>query len=183
MDLFEVNNGTAFPTAHALLIEPFKTIWNSDPDPKHSNAIKVFSYVYLLCSPKKSNPFLGYSEEDRPRHVKKEVYGDQDKVDTDFMIMATMKYKELLAIASPTYTLLNAALSAKDKLVDYLENFDLSERTQGGTAVIKPADITKALKEVPDVARSIIAMVEKVNMEIIEEAKTRNQREIGQYER
>lgn len=183
MDLFEIINGKAFPTVHALMIEPFKTIWEKDPTAEKGHAIKVFTYIELCCSPKKSNPFLGYSEDKRPEKVKKEIYGNPDKEDTEFMMLGVLKYKELLAIASPTYSLLTAGLNAKDKLVHFLENFDLSERTQGGTAVIKPADITKALKEIPDVAKSINSMRDKVHTELVEEAKTRNQREVGQYER
>ena len=183
MDLFEIINGKAFPTVHALMIEPFKTIWEKDTTNEKGHAIKVFTYIELCCSPKKSNPFLGYSEEKRPEQVKKEVYGDPDKKDTEFMVLGVLKYKELLAKSSPTYPLLIAGLNAKDELVSYLETFDLGERTQGGTAVIKPADITKALKEIPDVARSINSMIDKVHAELVEEAKTRNQREVGQYER
>lgn len=183
MDLFEIINGRAFPTPHALLIEPFKTIWEKDTTVEKGHAIKLFSYVELLCSPRKSNPFLGYSEDIRPKKVKREVYGTEDYHTTEFMILAVAKYKELLSNASPTYGLFTSALNAKDKLIEFLDNFDLAERTQGGTAVLKPADITKALKEIPDVAKSIVAMRDKVNTEVIEEAKTRNQREIGEYER
>lgn len=183
MDLFEVINGRAFPSVHALMIEPFKTIWASDPTPEKGNAIKVFSYIELVCSPKKSNPFFGEKEDIRPSKVKKEIWGDPNKEDTEFMILGAIKYRELLEHASPTYSLLHSALVAKDKLETYLQNFDLNERTQSGTAVIKPRDITSALKEIPDTAKGIVAMREKVQQELIEEAKTRNQREIGDYER
>jgi len=183
MDLFEIVNGRVLPTAHALLLEPFRTIWERDTSDGKGNAEKVFRYIEFTCSPKKSNPYLGYSEELRPRKVKKEIWGDEDKRDTDFMILGITKYKMLLEEASPTYALLNAALTAKDKLIHFLENFDLTERTNAGTAVIKPADITRALQQVPDVAKSILAMRDKVQAELVEEAKTRNQREVGDYER
>lgn len=183
MELFELINGRAFPSAHVLLIEPFKTIWEKDTTAEKANAIKVFSYVELVCSPKKSNPFIGYSEDKRPGKVKAEIFGREDYPTTEFMTLATIKYKELLADSSPTYSLFTSALNAKDKLIEFLDNFDLGERTQGGTAVLKPADITKALKEIPDVAKSIITMRDKVTTEIIEDTKTRNQREVGQYER
>lgn len=183
MDLFEINNGRAFPSAHVLLIEPFKTIWEKDPSPDKGNAIKVFTYIELVCSPKKSNPFLGYSEDIRPAKVKQEVWGDSTKPNTDFMTLGVIKFKELLDDASPTYSLFNAAMVAKDKLENFLLNFNLEERTQGGTAVLKPKDITSALKEIPDTAKGIVAMREKVNQELIEDAKTRKDREIGEYER
>lgn len=183
MDLFEVINGIAYPSTHALLIEPFKTIWEKDTSDEKGNAMKVFTYIELVCSPKKSNPFFGYSETDRPGKVKKEVYNDENYKTTDFMMQGVMKYKELLSVFSPTYPLLNAALMASDSLTQFLESVDLNERTASGGAVLKPGDVTKALKEIPDVAKSIATLQEKVQGELIEEAKTRNQREIGQYER
>jgi hypothetical protein len=180
--LFEIVNKRVVPTVHALMIEPFKSIWEADPTPEKSNAIKLFSYTEFVCSPKKSNPFIGYSEEVRPRKVKKEIYGDENYRTTDFMILCVAKYKEILEEGSPTYVLFNAALNAKDKLVHFLNNFSLEERTNAGTAVIKPADVTRALKEIPDVAKSILASREKVHAELLEDSKTRNQREIRQYE-
>lgn len=182
MDLFEIINNRAFPSPHALLIHPFKDMWEADTSKEKGNVIKVFTYIELVCSPKKSNPFFGYSEEDRPSRVKKEVFGDENYKTTDFMMQGVIKYKELLEIASPTYPMLTAGLIANDKLKNFLETFDLDERTQGGTAVIKPADITRALKEIPDVAKSIVVMREKVQTELVEEAKTRKDRDIGQYE-
>lgn len=180
--LFEIVNGNLIVSEHALIIEPFRTIWLSDTTPKKEHAHRLFKYVELVCSPKKSNPFSGYSEEDRPSKVKKEIYKDENYKTTDFMIMATMKYKEMLENSSPSYSLFTSALVAANKLEKYLKELDLSERTQGGTAVIKPADVTRALKEIPDVTKSIISMRDKVQFEILEEAKTRNQRKIGHYE-
>lgn len=180
--LFEVVNRRAVPSVHALLIEPFKTIWESDTTPEKTNATKLFTYFEFVCSPKKSNPFIGYAEEIRPKKVKKEVYGDENYRTTDFMILGVAKYKQLINEASPTNVLFDAALNAKDKLVNYLNTVNLEERTNAGTAVTKPADVTRALKDIPDVAKSILASREKVHSELMEDAKTRNQREIGQYE-
>lgn len=181
--IFELINGKAIPTVHALLIEPFKTIWRLDTTSDKENAIRVFSYIELMCSPKKSNPFSGFDEAQRGSKVKQEVFGDANKRDTSFMITGIQKYKELLQNCSPSYSLLIGALVAKEKLQAYLETFNLTERTKAGTAVIKPRDITSALKEIPDVAKGLETTILKVQMEIDESTKTRNQREIGQYER
>lgn len=183
MDLFEVNNGIAFPSIHALIIEPFKGIWEADTDSGKGKAIKVFTYIELMCSPKKSNPFFGYSEKIRSSKVKKEVFKDETYISTSFMIQGVIKYKELLNIASPSYSLLNAALKAKDSLTQFLETVDFEERTNGGAAVLKPKDITAALKEVGDVAKKLEALRYDVLNELADDrTKTRNQREIGMYE-
>lgn len=183
MELFDIQNGVAFPSTHALLIEPFKTIWEIDESKDKGNAIKVFTFIELMCSPKRSNPFFGYSEATRPSKVKKEVFKDESYHTTSFMIKGILKYKELLAISSPSYGLLNAALLANESLKEYLSSIDFTERTNGGAAVIKPKDITAALKEVPDTAKSLESLLNKVNSELSESTKTRNQREIGEYER
>lgn len=183
MELFEVTNSRAFPSAHALLIEPFKTIWEADDTQDKGRAIKVFSYIELLCSPKKSNPFFGYAENIRSARVKKEVFKNENYPDTGFMIQGVIRYKELLDESSPTYSLLITSLMTKDKLENFLRGFEPSTRNMSGTLVLKPKDITSALKEIPDVAKAIETQLEKVNQEIEEASKTRNKREIGMYER
>lgn len=182
MELFEIRDGGVFPTAHSLLIHPFSEIWESDPDEKKGNATKVFKYIELVCSPRKTNPFRGYSEEERPSKVKKEVWGDENKQTTDYMIRGVAKYKELLLRYSPTYDLLIAALKARDALVDFLNSVDLSDTTESGAMKLKPKDVTSAMKEIPDVTKSIYLLFEKVEVEL-NESKTRNDREIGDYER
>ena len=185
MELFHIENQRAFPTVHALLIEPFKTIWEEDDSPGKGESVAIFSYIELVCNPKKSNPFSGYSEIERPSKVKLEIWGDENYKHPQFqqIINGVITYKKLLIEASPTYELYIAALNAADKLKDYLNTIDLTERTNAGTAVTKPADITRALKEVPDVMRSLQNLKDKVNSELEESNKTRNQREIGIFER
>lgn len=185
MELFEMVNNRAIPNMHVVLIEPFLTIWNEDTSPGKGEAIDIFSYVELLCSPKKSNPFSGYSEMERPAKVREEVWGDANynhpKVGQ--IINAVLTYKKFLVDSSESYSLYLSATNAADKLKLYLDTVNLNERTNGGAAVTKPADITRAIKEVPDVIRSLQGLKEKVNTELAEASKTRNQREIGLFER
>lgn len=183
MDLFELVNGRIVPSTHALMIEPFKTIWETDTTAKKGNAEKVFRYIELVCSPKKSNVFYGYSEKIRPSKVKKEVFGDINYHDTDFMIRGVMKYKELLKDASPSYSIMESAEIAKDKLDEYLRAADLNERTPNGAVVIKPKDYADAIERVPTIVKNLASARSTVHTELLEDAKTRNQREIGEYER
>lgn len=182
-ELFELVNNQVRPSVHALLIEPFKTIWENDESENKEEAYKIFKYIEFMCSPKKSNSFFGYSEEERPIKLKKAIWGDNPPQDGSLIIQGVTVYKEKMTEASVSYSLYNSSLNAAHKLKDYLDSFDLEERTRGGTAVIKPKEITSALKEIPDVIKSIIALKDKVHYELVEETKTRNQRQIGEYER
>jgi len=181
--LWEVVNNQLIVSEHALMIEPYATIWEFDEDERKSNARQLFKYVELLCSPRKSNPFFGYREDIRVFKVKKEVYKDENHPDTDFMIQAVARYKELLETYSPSYSMLNTAIETANKLETFLREFEPDEKTRTGQLLLKPKDISSALKELPDAKKSIEALRERVNFELAEESRTRKQREIGQYER
>lgn len=181
--IFEINNMRAFPSIFALMIEPFKTIWETDEDIHKVNAIQLFSYVELLCSPKRANPFYAYGEKERPAKVKKEIYGDENYRDTNFMILGIIKYKELLTSSSISYPLLEDAMLARDELRRFLRSFNLDDKTAGGAMLMKPRDVTNALKDIEAVSTKLENHRAKVDQELIEASKTRNQREIGLYER
>ena len=186
MDLFEMVNGHVFPSVHALLIEPFKTIWEDDNSPGNEESIRIFTYIELLCSPKKSNAFFGYSEEERPAKVKQEVWGEEPPFDAETTIMiikGVEKYKELLHNSSPSYSMFEAATAANDNLKTFLKNFDPNKRTASGALVLKPKDIFEAINKIPESMKAMELARIKINQEIAQEdSKTRNQREPGRYE-
>jgi hypothetical protein len=185
MELFTLENNIVIPSTHALLTEPFKTIWEQDNSRQHVEAIKIFTYIEFVCSPKKSNPFFDIHEADRARDVRKEVWGDPDyKPDNYLIIMeGVYKYNELLKIVSPSMRLYLAAIKALNEVTSFLNTVNLKERTVAGGAVIKPADITRAFKELPDMKKTVETLRTSVHQELEEASKTRGSREVGDYER
>lgn len=170
------------PSVHALIIEPFKTIWKEDKDPAKGDAIRDFTFIELCCSPKKSNPYCGYDENQRYKILKEELYGNPAYQLSTNVLDGIMKYEELLDNSSPTLSLLRAALDGAEKFKNQLRSLDLSERTKAGSAVYKPRDVTNAMKDLPEMAKSIESLREKVFKELLEEGKTRSNRQIGLYE-
>lgn len=182
MDLFEVREGKAMPSVHALLIKPFKTIWEEDKTATKENAINAFTFIELNCSPKKSNSYSGYDPEERYRKLKKDIYGDEAYQLPGLVVDGIMKYEEFLENASPSFPLLKDALAASIKFRNHLGEIDLKERTNSGTAVYKPKDISGAFKDIPDMAKTLETLRDKVNQELLADTKTRNNREIGHFE-
>lgn len=182
MDLFAVTNGKAMPSVHALIIEPFKTIWKEDTDPTKGNAIRDFTFIELCCSPKKTNPYVGYDEEQRYQILKEELYGDPAYVLSNNVLDGIIKYEQLLDNYSPTLSLLKAALDGAEKFKTQMKKLNLDARTNSGAAVYKPRDITNAMKDLPQLAKDIEALREKVFKELLEEGKTRSNRTIGYFE-
>lgn len=182
MELFQVVDGRAFPSTHALMIQPFKAIWQEDTSDDKGEAILALSFIELMCSPKKSNPFAGYDKDTRYTKLKVELYGDSTYQLPHLVIDGMSKYEELLENSSPTYSFLQSAFEAAHKLKVYFRTYDLGERTKGGAAVYKPKDITSALKEVSDVVKSLENTRTKVDEELLDEGKMRNNRQVGLFE-
>ena len=184
MDLFIITNGIVYPSPHALMIKPYKDIWEKDTSEGKENSLRWFRFIELLCSPKKSNPYYGYTDkEQRSRKVKQEVFGDElHEIDADLMF-AVMAYEEHLRISSPSYDTLVDAEAAALKLRRFLKDFEPNSRTPSGALVLKPKDITAALQELPKVNKALADARDKVNEELKEDVKTRNNREIGLFER
>lgn len=181
MDLFVVQNKKAMPSVHALIIEPFKSIWHQDPDPAKGDAIRFFTFIELACSPKKSNPYFGYDKDKRYLKLKEELFGDETYLLPDLVMDALIKYEDLVDNSSPAYSILTSALAAADQLKNYLTNINLASRTNSGAAVYKPKDVTAVLKELPHLAKNIEELRTKIEQEV-EESKTRSNRQIGHFE-
>jgi len=184
MILFELKNNRAFPSIHALLIQPFKSMWESDKSSNKQECIRYFSYIELLCSPRKSNPFFACPEKERPARVAQEVFGDPNyKIDPN-ILFAVATYKDMLNRSSISYnTLVDAELSL-NKVREFLKNFDPNTRTSvGGSLLLKPKEILLANKEIPSALNRLLELRNKVHEELEEsDVRTRNQREIGMYE-
>lgn len=183
MDLFEMKNGYVFPSVHALMVQPFKGIWENDTSDNHEYSIKVFTYIELMCSPKKSNIYYKYTDTlIREKKVKGKIFGDEEFPTNTDMMLGTMEYLEQLKDDSISFGIFEDSIGAAEKLRKWLRNFDLNERTPNGAMVLKPADVTRALKEVPDVIKKLEEARKQVISDLSEAGKTRNNRETGMFE-
>jgi hypothetical protein len=184
MELFEFSGEHVYPSIHALMIEPFKSMWENDTSDKHEACLKDFRYIELMCSPKKSNPYYGYTDVDvREKRVKEAIYKDENYGTTTDMLLGVMKYKELLENSLVSYGLFIDAVSGAEKLRDWLRAFDLAERTPHGAMVLKPRDVTSALKDIPELMKKLELSRTNLVAELREASKTRSDRETGFFER
>jgi hypothetical protein len=185
MDLFIVEGTLVIPTEHALLIPPYCDIWDRDESPKKENAKRDFAYIELNCSYKKSNPFKGYSDDVRKEKVGKAVYREdyatfvEDPLITEGMSL----YKQLRAEASPTLQYYLAAKSGAEKMMNWLDEFDMDEVDARGNPKYKPREITSALKDTYDVMKTLNALEEKVYEQIFESVRTKGGKEINYFEK
>ena len=180
--LFTVENKVVSPSTQSLLIPPFKDIWVRDTTPDKRYAIEDFSYIEFMASIQKSNPYSGYSEEQRPEKIIKDIITRADWEQDDLIHQGIMKLKEFQAEASVTYNYYMAAKSAAEKMQHFFTNFsmtDINPRT--GAFVHKPKDITSALNDTSRVLENLNSLREKVDNEVFEEVKKKGQKIVSPF--
>lgn len=180
--LFTVEGRKVSPHTETLLIFPFKEIWERDKDKDKSNAMEDFAYIEFVTSMKKSNPYRGYSEEDKPNKVKEDIIS-RDNWEEDVLIReAIVKCKNFQSDASPTYNYYMSAKVGADKLRSFFMTFDMNDcNPKTGNPIYKPRDITSALKDTEDVLTKLNAMKEKVEQELFESTRTKGQKEVSPF--
>lgn len=186
MDLFIIEGNVVKPTVHALMLSPYKDMWEGDPDPEKSNAIREFTYIEFMCSYKKSNPFKGYPDEIKEDRIVKSVYKeDADTFERSELVEEGMRlYEEFRDEASPTLNFYIAAVAGAGKMVNWLKDFDMDRvNARTGVPLYKPRDITSALKDTYDVMKNLDSLKVKVQEELFENTKTRGNKEINYFER
>ena len=185
MDLFRLEGTVVKPTEHALLIPPYSDIWNRDKDPEKNNAIRDFTYIEFCCSYKKSNPYRGFAEDVRKIKVGEAVYKEDyiNFVEDSLIQEGIELYEKLRVEASPTIQYYLAAKSGAEKMMNWLNTFDMeTTNARTGLPLYKPREITSALKDTYDVMKTLNALEEKVHEQLFESMKTVGNKEINHFE-
>jgi len=179
--LFQIENKMVSPNPETLLIHPFNEIWERDTTPEKWTALREFAYIEFMSSHLKSNPYKGYSEEIKKIKIKEDIIKDPNWIPDDIIEEAIKKIEDFQTNGSESYGLYKSALKAKDKLQTFLEEFDLDERTNSGSLIMKPKDVTNALLDTDKVVTSLTALKKKVEEDIFDTVKTRANKIISPF--
>lgn len=180
--LFKVESKVVSPTTQVLLIPPFKDIWERDTSPDKRYAIEDFSYIEFMCSVQKSNPYSGYTEEQRGEKVIKDIITRPDWKEDELIVAGKEKLQQFQKESSITYNYYMAAKIAAEKMQTFFITFDMGDvNLRTGAPVFKPKDITSALNDTSRVLENLSSLKEKVDNEIFEEVKNRGQKVISPF--
>lgn len=180
--LFVVENGVAKPNTETLLISPFKEIWERDNSEDKSDAVRDFTFIELMTSKKKSNPYAGYDDDVRYEKLMQEYYPDIDEID-NLVEQGLAKMVQFQTEASATYSYYTAVMEGAQKMKQFFRTFDMTERNERtGLPVYKPGEITRAMSDTDKVLQNMAAMKERVEQELFEQTKTRGNRQINYFE-
>ncbi len=185
MDIFIIEGNIVRPTPQALNIKVFSDIWENDISEKKHLAIAKFTFIEFMCSYKKSNPFIGYTDiDERKKNIINSIKIDDDSFSNGTDVEAAIKwYKHNQSTSSPSIKFYEAALNGADKLIGFFNTVSLNDRTRSGTPVYKPADVTRALKDTNEIIKTLKNLEERIKQELIDSAIGKGGREINYFEK
>lgn len=180
--LFVTENNIAKPNTETILISPFKEIWERDNTSTKERATKEFTYIELMSSKKKTNPYAGYSDEQRHNKLAEQIFNDLSWKPDELVEQGLATINQLQKEASPTYSYYLSACKAAEKLKTFFETFDINEVNEKGARVFKPNDIVNAVANTDKLLQNLNSMKEKVEKELFETVKTRGDQTINPFE-
>ena len=190
MDLFIIKDNRVYPRPEVLNVPEFQRVWESDPTPEKEHAIMKLSFIEFMCSHRKSNPFIGYTnEQEREEKIIESFFSrstdvayDDPRTDTN-VLNAIAFYKRIQYEASPSLRFYEAALNGADKMIEFFNDLNLDEKnSRTGNPLYKPGEITRALKDTSDILKTLGAMRDKVEQEIHESSTGKGGRDINFFE-
>ena len=179
MDLFDLRDFKVTISPKALLVPEFRTLWDRDDSKDKDKALQELAYVYYL-SDFKSPYLLSLDLSIVADTVAKDFMRDESYIPDEKVEEAINKYKELQI--TPSMRLLKASLTTVNRLTDYLEEVDLSERDDKNKPIYKPSDITNSLKSIGGIVESLTKVRDLVEKEITQSGTLRGQRRKGNRE-
>ena len=182
-EIFHIENSIVKPTTEILLVPEFSFIWNRDKSAKKSVALKEFSYIEFLLSPKKTNPFAGYKEEIKGSKIVESLWKGEYWIPDDSVEKACIQYSKFLEEASPSWRYYLAVKKSVENVKKFLETVDLQEKTEKGMPVYKIGDIINAQKNANEVLKSLSDLEERVQQELFESSRTKAGKEINHFEK
>jgi len=179
MKLFDLKARVVVVSPEALLIPEFKDLWDRDKTKDRLKAHRELSYVYFISDYK--SPYRSSLTEDKLHEVVAKDFMKDEKYKACSKVLAAIdKYKELQK--TPSMLLLDASVQTVHKLINYLQEIDLTERDKSDKPIYKPSDVTTSLKNIGGIVESLSKVRESVEKEVSEQASLRGQRKKGNRE-
>lgn len=170
MHILEYNNYQVEPTQEAMLVKPIRELYNSDRTKTKEKFLTQMSVLYFLVDPRSSYNYI-IDENDRLQEIiKQEGLPKNFKIDGKLKDAIEIYRKHCITTSS---LLLQDTKVAIDKVREFLRNVDLTLTDEKGKPVYTINSVTSAIKQIPQLAKDVLAAEKMVAKEIEEEGRAR----------
>lgn len=169
--MFDIRGDKISLNAEDLAIPPFKDHYNNAKD--KSQALKEIEYIVWLY--KWNTPYEAYPVDQRPKIVAKDVFKDEKYVPTAEVKELAKRFNEFQE--TPGTRLLSASQSAAEGLIAAL-----NEYSQGNMDIDTAIKVTRILKDVGNIVKSLDIAMKQAKAEQLETGRVKGGGVIGLYE-
>ena len=175
MKLFKYEGYRIVISEEALLLKPFKKIWDRDKTKNKEKAYMELGFIYYYCNPRSDYQYLT-DEEERLKAIK-EGEGIPDKWSPDNIVKEAMNFyngfKPTSALLlEDTRNMVNGYRAKLREITKDMSNLEIKD--------IK--DIGAIIKQIPALVKDLDEAERAVSKEIIESNKVRGSQEKSIYE-
>ena len=172
-----------------LLIREFAELWKpernkckDDPTGKlRKRAFRELTYIYLMLNWK--SPYSDYTEQERHQECLKDASLTEEEWADPTFRAACRKYKDIQN-SSRSLKLIKAAQGIVDKITDYFDTIDLTERDEvTGKPIYKTKDVMEEMRNVSKVVEELKTLEYMYKKEQEAESDVRGGAEVGFMDR
>ena len=169
--MFDIKGDKISLSTEDLAIPPFKEHYNNAKD--KSSALKEIEYIVWLY--KWNTPYEAYPIDKRPFVVARDIFGDEKYVPTAEVKELAKRFMEFQE--TPGTRLLSASQMAAEGLIAALNDY-----SQGNMDIDTAIKVTRILKDVGNIVKSLDVAMKQAKAEQLETGKIKGGGIIGRYE-
>lgn len=174
MKLFKYEGYRVVISEEAMMLKPFKKIWDRDKHDDKRDALNELAFIYFFADPRSDYQYITIPE-DRIRAIK-EGEGLPDKWEPDKDLLKAVEFYDSFKPMSAL--LLDDSRKMINKLRDYINDIDFNEKDDKGRPVYTMSSITSTIKQIPELTKTLNEAERLVNQEMLEAAKARGSVEL-----
>ena len=178
MKLFKYEGYKITISEEALLLKPFKEIWQRDKSKNKDKALQELGYIYFMSDPRSDYQYL-VDEEERSKSIK-EGEGIPNNWNPDKAVLDAITFYKSFKPTSAL--LLEDTRFAVDKLRKLLREIDLTQTDDKGKPIYTLNTITATIKQIPSLVKDLDEAEKTLSKEIMESSKVRGSQEKSMYE-
>jgi len=175
--LFDIDRNKIVPNPDVLAIPAMKKIWNRDKSKTKDKAMREIAYVVFLCD--FHSPYKDLRISEKEKIIIEDTF-KADKWEPDDIIKDAIEVYKKLQV-TPSMRLLTASRNSVEKLSDYFDQINFKEIDNFGKPIYSAIELTRNLKEVGNVVKSLTNLDKQVKLEL-EEQSVRGGNKIGYFE-
>ena len=166
MKLFKFEGYRVIIEPEALLLKPFRLIWERDKKETKEKAINELGFVYFFADPRSDYQYI-IDSDDKDKAIREGL--DLIKWKPDKKIQEAITFYN--SFKSTSSLLLEDTRIAVDKLRQILKDIDLNQLDDKGKPVYTLNVITSTIKQVPSLAKDLAEAEKACTQDFIENTK------------